>query len=465
MTEAVPGQISKGAQLSIQRFFLATMALAIVCGSARSDDLFRVVAVGQGTTVVVSGNSLPDILENVGDLSDQFAVLEGMPFVATVDYAGIPAAIQVRYEPGAGPDSQTIVVERLLGTDPSEIPVFDEANGDLGTQLEDYFLKNGATLIADFQKAIATESPVGVVSGNPVSAVGRLLGYRERRFGTGQMRFRNSESSLSARFRARELVFGDDELTQADDSLPQATSDGLSITSAVSATGGSISAAGFEGTTATIEPSFAVNLGDRASVVVGVPFGWTSWEGSNSWTLGVDLDIPLTLLHHESDRPAGSDEEPAGPDVRWTVVPGGGALGAFSYELIQGGLLWNAGILNAIEIYDDRHSISLTQQYIHLDSIRLEYDSYVVDYASSQDAIQLAARYALRLGEGCAVYAGTAWSRMLDGNAYVPEWFTPQAGVVWNFPDGGMISIGFEGQFGDNDWTSYGGQISIVIPF
>ena len=74
-------------------------------------------------------------------------------------------------------------------------------------------------------------------------------------------------------------------------------------------------------------------------------------------------------------------------------------------------------------------------------------------------------RYALGIDDGCAVYVGGGWSRILDGNAYVPDWVTTQAGIAWTFPDGSLISIGFEGQFAKNDWRSYGGQVSLVFPF
>lgn len=114
-------------------------------------------------------------------------------------------------------------------------------------------------------------------------------------------------------------------------------------------------------------------------------------------------------------------------------------LGAVSYELIRGGLLWNAGLLNVVEIHDERHSLALTQQYLHLDSVRLEYDDHIVDY-------------------------GRGWSHILDGDAYLPDGITSQAGIAWTFPDGGMISIGFDRQSGGDDWRSYGSQLSLLIP-
>ena len=444
------------------RSIVLILSSVVLTASATADELFRVLAVGRSATVTVSGNSLPDILEDIGDLQGRFAVLEGEPFVATVDYAGIRGAIKVRYDPGTGSDSATLVIESLAGTDPDDIPVFDEANGDLGKQLEDYFLKSGSMLLADFERAIASQSPVGVISGNPVSAIGRLLGYRERRFGTGRIRFRDPAGITEGGLDARGLVMGADESDSGGEGT-ETSRNRSGVTSSLAVTGSAIEANGYAGSSATLEPSFAIDFGERASVVLGVPFGWTSWQGSNSWTLGVDLSVPIVLVHHRGGIP--TDAESGSPDVRWSVVPGGGVLGAFSYELIQGGLLWNAGLLNVVDIYDEHHSLALTQQYLHLDSVRLEYDDYIVDYGRGQDAIQLGARYAFRFDDHCAVYAGGGWSHILDGDAYVPDWITSQAGIAWTFPDGGMISIGFDGQFGGDDWRSYGGQLSLLIPF
>ena len=105
------------------------------------------------------------------------------------------------------------------------------------------------------------------------------------------------------------------------------------------------------------------------------------------------------------------------------------------------------------------------RQYLHLDSIRLEYGDYIVDHGGSQDTIQFGFRDAPGITDGWAVCVGGGWGRMLGGNASVPDGVTTQAGVGLKVPDGSVISIGFEGRFAKNDWRSHGGQVSIVFPF
>ena len=98
-------------------------------------------------------------------------------------------------------------------------------------------------------------------------------------------------------------------------------------------------------------------------------------------------------------------------------------------------------------------------------SIQLEYKDYVVDYGANQDAVQLGFRFAHRIVDNFSLYAGTTWTTFLDGEAFVEHWFGPMAGVAWTFPNFGMISIGFEGEFSGSDWQSYGGQVTMVFPF
>ena len=448
---------------SIQTFALGLVVIihAVV---AHAEDLIQISASNPNQTVTVSGNSLPDFLNDIADVTGQFAVFSGQAFTAMVNYAGVSDAVTVEYDPnGGGPGVDTIRVTSLLGSDFSTANplVFSEANGDLGTQVTDYFLKDAPDVIAGFQQALATETPVGVVSGNPASAAARQLGYRERRFGIGRITFR-SDKDPKASARARELILSlDDPPKDAEAESAEDKGSGIGWTAAFSATGRSISSGDYTGAAATLEPSIAIDFGDAASLVLGFPMGYTYWQGSHSGSVGLQLDLPISLIHHRGDTSADSFS----PDVRWVVVPGGGVIGAFSYDLAQGGLLWDVGVTNLIEVYDENISLAFTQQYMHLGSIRLEYKDYIVDYGTSQDAVQVGARIAYRIVDNFSVYAGTTWTTFLDGKSYVKDWFGPMAGVAWTFPNFGIISIGFEGEFGGSDWQSYGGQVTMVFPF
>ena len=457
----------------MNRCFLRILALSasyLLCVSFTfADDLIRVTATSSSDTISVTGNSLPDFLNDISDVVGQFSVFEGQKFTASVDYAGVVGAIVVTYEPnGDGPGVDRVTVTSLLGSDfsASNPLVFNESNGDLGEQVTDYFLKDAPHVIANFQQALATQTPVGVVSGNPASSAAKLLGYRERRFGIGQITFRNRSSNTptaeKASYLAEKLILSlDDPPAGAPAEDAESSSSSVGWAGAFSATGRSLSSGSFTGASATFEPSIALTFGDAAAIVLGFPLGYTYWQGSHSGNVGLQLDIPITLIHHKGD----VDSESFSPDVRWVLVPGGGTVGAFSYDLAQGGLLWNAGVTNLIEIYDENSSIAITQQYMHMGSIKLEYKDYIVDYGASQDAIQVGVRYAHRIVDNFSLYAGTTWTTFLDGQAYVPHWFGPMAGVAWTFPNFGIISLGFEGEFDGSNWQSYGGQVTMVFPF
>ncbi len=438
---------------------LPLLAFTLAARVASAGDLFVVSAHSTTTSVTVRGNRLPDLLDDLGDVTGQFAALDGQAFVGSITYAGVPNAVAVDYDPdGAGAGIATLRVTSLLGSDAGSLPTFSEANGDLGTQLEDYFLKDAPQVIANFQRAVAASTPVSPVSGNPASAVGSIIKYRDHRFGLYRIQFGGGRPSgePAAVVESETTASG----TGADSPSPSGKGGGT-WSGMITGSGGTMTAGGFSGTYATIEPSLALAFHENASIVLGVPVSYTSWEGTSSGSVGLQLDMPITLVNRRGT--AGGQSWNA--DVRWTVTPGGGTVGAFSYDLAEGGLLWNAGVMSVVELADEEWSLALSQQYEHFSSISLSYEEYVVDYGASQDVLSFGARLARKLGDGFCAYAGTTWNTTLDGDAYISDWFEPMAGVAWQFDDGGTLNVGFEGEFGDQDWQAWGGQVSLSFPF
>ena len=460
----LPKLFGVGATVSVTSLSLLSMSAPAVAG-----DLFVVTAQSATNSVTVSGSRLPTLLDDIGDVAGQFAVLSGQAFTGSITYAGVANAVAVAYDPnGGGAGIATLQITNLLGTDASAIPLFTEANGDLGTQLEDYFLKQAPSVISSFQKAIAGSTPVSPVSGNPASAVGTTLRYREHRFGIYKIKFGGAASAVPtgggglAPVMDASVSSGDgaavpampsaDATGSAEGGVPVApATQGFKWGAMVTGSGGAVSAGGFSGNYATVEPSVSLDFNETVSLVLGAPMSYTSWAGTNSGSLGLQLDMPITLVSQES--------------VNWTVTPGGGAVGAFSYDLAEGGLLWNAGVISMVEVANEDWSLGVSQQYEHFSSVSLHYQGYTVDYGASQDVLSFGGRVARRLGDGLLAYVGTTWSTTLDGDAYVSSWFEPMAGVAWQFEDGGSLNLGFEGGFGDNGWQTWGGQVSLRFPF
>lgn len=434
------------------------MTVVLAAGvTATADDLFQVTAGG----VSVSANSLPDLLSNMADTTGAFASLDGTAFDGSITYAGVSNAIAVTFDPnGGGIGVATITITSLLGTNVASIPVFSEADGSLGTQLEDFFLKDAPNTISEFQRAIAAQTPTGIVSGNPMSAAARMMNYRKHRFWINTIRFRTEASSEVASRRAQRLIMSLDEedaITSTEATVRPLLGSGFSLTT----TGTKASAGNFSGYGGTLEPSFAIDFGGTAALVIGMPLGYSSWEGSQGGTAGLQFDVPIQLLHHQGDSAA----EGFSPDVRWSIIPGGGTLGAFSFDLAQGGLFWNAGAMTVVEIYDETMSIAVMGSFMHLSSIQLEYDDYVFDYGTDEDMMQVGFRMARKIGDNVSFYGGTTYSKFINVDAYIDDWFSPNLGFSWSLDNGGLISLGFEGDFAGSDWRGYGMQFTFVLPF
>jgi hypothetical protein len=430
-----------------------TAVLSCTASMVFADDLFQVTAGG----VSVSANSLPDLLTNLADTTGDFSSLEGTAFTGTITYAGVANAIAVSFDPnGGGAGVSTITITSLLGTDASTIPIFSEADGDLGSQLEDFFLKNAPDTIANFQQALAAQTPTGVVSGNPMSAAARMMNYRKHRFGIDTIRYRSPAVSKKESRRAEALIMS----LNGQDAAP-AKKKGVGGSFAMTTSGTSVTSGNFSGYGATIEPSLSIDFGDTASLVFGFPIGYASWEGSHSGSIGLQIDVPIQILHHKGE----ASDKGFSPDVRWSIVPGGGTLGAFSFDLAQGGLFWNAGVTTVVEIYDENKSIAVTLGYMHLASIQLEYDDYIFDYGADEDFLQVGFRMAHKIGKNVSFYGGTTYSRFINVDAFTTDWFSPNLGFAWTLKKGGLVTLGFEGDFAGSDWKGYGAQLSFVIPF
>ena len=440
---------------------LATVSIAAVLAAATAataDDLFQVTAGG----VSVSANSLPDLLTNMADTTGDFSSLDGTAFDGSITYAGVSNAIAVTFDPdGGGFGVATITITSLLGTNVASIPVFSEANGNLGSQLEDFFLKDAPTTISEFQRAIAAQTPTGIVSGNPMSAAARMMNYRKHRFGINTIRYRSEAPSETATRRAQRLIMSLDDGDAVVAAGQAPTSSLLGSGFSLTTSGTKASAGNFNGFGATLEPSFAIDFGGTAALVIGMPLGYTSWEGSHGGTAGLQFDVPIQLLHHKGD----SEAEGFSPDVRWSIIPGGGTLGAFSFDLAQGGLFWNAGATTVVEIYDETMSIAVMGGFMHLSSIQLDYDDYVFDYGTDEDMMQVGFRMARKIGGNVSFYGGTMYSKFINVDAYIDDWFSPNLGFSWSLDNGGLLSLGFEGDFAGSNWKGYGVQFTFVLPF
>ena len=162
------------------------VSLAALGAHAQSDELFVFDLAESGNpsnTLTVGGSTLPDLAQDLADTEGAFASFDGVAFDAMLQYAGVAGALDISYDPTGGMGGGALLtINNIEGYDGPPI-VLDEADGDLGDQLEDFFLKDNPDIIKDFLGAIAEQSVVAVTDGNPLASTARSAKYRFDRFG------------------------------------------------------------------------------------------------------------------------------------------------------------------------------------------------------------------------------------------------------------------------------------------
>src|SRR5690606_2876807 len=113
---------------------------------------------------------------NVADQEGQFGVFENQSFIASFNYAGLDNAVIVT----SNSDNSIITLDiPSIGY----TKTFNEADGDLGDQLEDFLQQGGAGVLADFLDVVNKQSLVGVTDGNPTALTALLANDAWRNYG------------------------------------------------------------------------------------------------------------------------------------------------------------------------------------------------------------------------------------------------------------------------------------------
>ena len=451
------------------------IAAAVIAGAAavhasgQSDELFVFQLTETGNpsnSLTVGGSNLPDLLTDLGDQEGEFASFDGTAFDATIQYAGIADAVDVSYDPtgGAG-GGEVITINGLLGYDGPPL-VFDAANGDIGQQLEDYFLQNGDGTIEDFLAAVAELSPVAVTDGNPLSSTARSARYSFFRYGLF--------SDVTPTDRELRRVYAEqapvpmadpnDEAgdgTETDGASPALFAPQGSRTLDYGGTrfrldfrGQTIDAGGFTGESFDLALSTEIRFHDRVSVIVGVPIAYHSVGGGDVFNAGLNAGVPVRFLIPDEDDTVG---------VKWQLTPFANLDTVFSYDLAAGGVLWGFGLNNLVQFDLGPVSLVTSQQYSVHESLTLDVDEYSFDPGVEQQILKLGGKLQWYATDNGYIYAGGIWTDFIE-DAAVDNYTTGLAGVGLRTSNGFNVVVGYEGDFGD-DYEAHGAALSLQLPF
>jgi len=433
---------------------ILTLAAATLPGlaAAQSNELFVFELTETGNpsnTLIVGSSVLPDLAEDLADTQGDFASFDGVTFDAMLRYAGVDGAIDINYTPSGGAlGGALLTINNIEGYTGPPI-VLDEADGDLGDQLQDFFLKDNPDIIKDFLSAISEQSIVSITDGNPLASTARSAKYRFNRFGL--FADASPASNQINRMFIDPIDPGSDEPIEDDVprmELGSATIDHGGFLSRIDFTGQTVSAGDFEGTSFDINFSTEIRMNERLSV------GYHTIEGADVFNVGLHVDAPINIMLIEEDAKQG---------LSWTVTPGVSAEAVASYDFAAGGTLYSIGVTNAIRYDYDKFTFIAAQQITLHESTELDVDEYKIDPGVEQQILKLGGKALYRFTDGAAVYVGGTWTDFLE-KAAIDNYVTPMAGVMWQLKNGANISLGYEGDFGD-DYESHGGRLTFQLPF
>lgn len=440
------------------RTLIALLLTAPSIALAQSDELF-VFSLAEdgnpGNTLIVGGSTLPDLVQDLADTEGDFATFDGLAFDAMLRYAGVDGAIDIAYDPTGGSGGGAVLtINNIEGYDGPPV-VLDEADGDLGDQLEDFFLKDNPDIIEDFLSAIAEESVVAITDGNPLSSTARSAKYRFDRFGLFA-----DISPASSQINRMFIDPNDPGQTEPiDDDVPRmemgsAAIDHGGFLSRIDFVGQTVEADDFSGTSFDVTMSTEMRFTDRFSLVFGLPVGYHTIEGADVFNVGLHLDAPINIVLVEENAEQG---------FSWTVTPGVSGEAVVSYDFAAGGTLYSFGVTNAFRYEYKKLSLIAAQQITWHESATLDVDEYEIDPGIDQQILKLGGKAVYRFTDGAAIYAGATWTDFLE-DAAVDDYITPVAGVAWQLHNGAHLAIGYEGDFGD-DYEAHGGRVSFQLPF
>ncbi len=437
------------------------IAAATLTTTAAANDLFRVQVTQIGNpanSLLVTGNTLPDLVSDLADQQGSFASFSGVPFSSSLTYAGIEGAVAVSYNPTGGANGgELITITSLLGT--TQTFSFDEANGNLGDQLEDFFVKNNPDTISNFLEEVAKRSLVAVTDGNPLASTARAADLK--------WRYHGLSSDLTIQPHILRGVYPDSALVPdsyvdpagnltaaGDDPTASTRYDGSRLITRIDFQYDNTDAGDFQADGYTLSSNIQYILFDAASISLSSYLNYTQIEDADIFHGGVALDIPIRIIQPDIGDDSGF----------WlTLTPGASFNASGSYDLASGGILWSGGATLASGIDLGRLRFAGAAQFTLHRSVNIEYDDYEFDPGVEQEILKLGGKVSYILAEPLVLEAGVTWTDFLQ-DAAVDDYITPHAGLALMFSNGAALRLTGKADLADN-FDRYAGELAFVLPF
>ena len=385
---------------------------AVLVPTHRADaDLWEILVTntdGSGVPdLLVTGSSLPNLLDNLINASADFQSFSGVALSADISFAGIANVINVTVDPATMTGTLTFTI---LG---ASAQTFVFSGADLAGQIEQFIQDNLAGQITAFIQAINALSLIAVTDGSPLSTTALSAQYIFDRFGL--------HADLTA-WERRQLDA--EEFKQG-------------MRARIDSFYNSISTDVGNGNSFSIVPSLEWYLSKDVSIALQFPINYLDIEGSDVYNIHANLAVPIRVIAPTDDSPLGL-----------TITPFGTLAGAGSVDLVAGGLIGGGGVLGTVSLDFVSVRVSFSSQFSFHEGITMRYQGFSFDPGVSQQIWKNGLKGTANIGESFYVYGTVTYTQFLQ-NAAVDTWWSPGAGIGFRQPDGASITVGYSGDFGD----------------
>ncbi len=401
-------------------------ALAVCLGSTASaaGQLFNVTATGGTTTVRSGGNSLISLAENLSGTQNQFAPLGNQAFNGSINYAGIPNAIQL--DQAVAPSGTRTLTLRVpsVGVDQT----FSSADGSLSDQVRNYLKHQGLADLTAFQSYVAQHSAAGVVDGNPLAADMLLAdaGYQE--FARHETPFETDGERFS---------------TDGD------AGGGGHTVSRYWASGGVLDAGGVSGQYVNLTVATEFHFNDNLALSFTTPLRYQTLHSADVFMGGELVGLPVTIL------PA------KGGTFFWQVTPAGHAALVGSQDLVSGGLIYGGQVDSSFGVnLGSGLTVTLADEAGYFHGANVDIAGYDFNTRLDQWAFKNGLQVQKNFG-GLFLDVGATWTNFLR-DVYTDGYLTPEAGVGVKFNAHCGLRVGYQGDFGDHYHTE-GGNVLLYF--
>ena len=375
-----------------------TLLVLLVPAAAARGQLFDVSASSDTTTVRAGGNSLISLVENLSGNQNQFAPLGKQAFTSSINYAGIPNAIQVGQSFDTAGNRVLDVRVPSVGLNRT----FSSANGSLSDQVRDFLKKQGLADLTAFQSVVGRQSAAGVVDGNPLAADMLLAdaGYQE--------------------FALHETPFDTDGRRFSTDG--DAGGGGHTVTR-YWAEGGVLDAGGQTGQYVDLTVATEFHFNDHLALSLTTPLRYQTIHSADIFSGGEVVGLPVTILPAE------------GGKFFWQVTPAAHAAFVGSQDLVSGGLIFGGQLDSSFGVNLGRgFTLTLADEAGYFHGADLDIAGY--DFNTRLDQWQFKNGLQVQKAFGrLFLDASATWTNFLH-DVFTDGYFSPGVGIGFKFGKG-----------------------------